>query len=461
MSNHPCKVLSLVLVLLFAGMPLAHAQEGDEISDIKAEIERLKEIYESEITRLEERIQNLEAREAGTAASAEQPAAARPATAGGVGTSPGRAMTTGNAFNPAIGVVFNGRFSAFRQDPEMYRVPGFPLFGEAGPGAEGFALDETELNLSGNVNDLFYASTTIAFDASDEGTEVELEEAYIQTLRLPSGLTLKAGRFFAALGYLNENHSHTDNFTTRPLPYQVFFGGDNYNDDGIQLSVVLPTTTYIQLGGGYFRGGDFPAGGAQHDGRGAFTAFARVGGDIGFSGSYRVGLSYLNADASGQTFGPEGGVFPDLLTFTGNTELLIADFKFQWSPHGNIQEKYIVLQGEYFHRSQDGFYDGIAYRGRDSGFYVEGVYKFTRGWRAGYRFAQLNPENNIPALLLGTQLDAMGHTPRNHSFIVDWARNEFSLVRLQFSHDQSQIFNDNRIFIQFIMSIGAHGAHNF
>ena len=448
-------MISMMITVWFSALPPVYANETDELSEIRAEMQRLREAYESEIARLEGRIDEMETRQAEQAVVAEQappPPPAPPAS---------RSSSAANAFNPGISVVFNGRFAAFQLNPETYMTPGFPLFGEAGPGPDGFSLGETELNLSANVNDLFYASTTIAFDASDEGTEVELEEAYIQTLKLPSGLTLKAGRFFAALGYLNENHSHTDNFSIRPLPYQVYFGGGNYNDDGVQLAVVLPTTTYIQLGGGIFRGGAYPAGGAAHDGVGAYSAFARFGGDIGFSTSWRFGLSYLHADAIDQILGPEDGGFPETLSYTGNNRLFIADFKFQWSPQGNINEKYLILQGEFFRRGQTGAYNGILYRGHDSGFYIEGVYKFTRGWRFGYRYSQLNPERNIPATLLETGLNSMGLTPRTHSLMVDWARNEFSLVRIQLSRDLSQRFADNRIFIQFIMAIGAHSAHNF
>jgi len=450
---------TLVAITFLVTISPAFAGEGDELAAIRTEMQKLKAAYEAEIARLEGRISELEARQENTEEVVQETRQAQyeaPAGAGGES----RATASGNAFNPAIGVIFNGRFSAFKQDPEMYYLPGFPLGAEVGPGPEGFALDETEINLSASVNDLFRASTTIAFDASEEGTEVELEEAFIQTLSLPHGMTLKAGRFFAALGYLNENHSHTDNFVNRPLPYMAFLGGQ-YNDDGVQLSMVLPTTLYVQLGAGLFRGGDFPAGGSPHGGVGSFTGFLRLGGDIGFSTSWRFGVSYLHADALGRETG-EGleYMFP-LLDFTGNTDLVILDGKLQWSPKGNATEEYLVLQGEYMRRFQDGTYNDIVYDGEDSGFYVEGIYKFARGWRTGYRFSQLSPETLIPLALEGTLLDGMGLKARTHSFMMDWSRNEFSTLRIQFTRENSRFVTDNRFFIQYIMSIGAHGAHNF
>lgn len=454
--------LRLILVAFFIG-PALQARAGDdkdELAEIRAEMERMKKAYEAEIARLEGRIDELESRQEATETTVADNNQAKYQAVSPPAGNASRASGDSNAFNPAIGVIFNGRVSAFRQDPEMYFLPGFPLGGEGGPGAEGFALDETELNLSASVNDLFRASATVALDASDEGTEVELEEAFIETLGLPHGLNLKFGRLFASLGYLNENHSHTDNFINRPLPNQAFLGGQ-YNDDGVELSVVLPTTLYVKFGGGIFRGGDFPAGGSANGGVGAFTAFLRLGGDIGAETTWRLGLSYLHADANGRETGQGLEDIFDLLDFTGNTDLVIIDGKLQWSPHGNTTRRYVTLQGEYMFRAQDGAFNDIAYHGNDSGFYVEGIYKFARGWRTGYRYAQLTPESVIPAGLIGTLVDGMGLNPKTHSFMIDWSRNEFSTLRIQFTRENSRFLTDNRFFIQFIMSIGAHGAHNY
>ena len=463
-------VLLMVLGLWLLAPPAAMAQTTEELAEIKAEMKLLREAYEARIGALEARIEQLEtqAKEAPeelqevppVAPAAPEPVFRAPAPAPAPPISSGRGTVTGAAFNPAIGVLFNGRFTSFQRDPDTYRLPGFPLGREVGPGPEGFALDETELNFSSNVNDLFYASLTAALEAGDGEVEIDLEEAFIQTLALPGGLTIKAGRFFAALGYLNENHSHTDNFAVRPLPYQAFLAGQ-FNDDGVQVSIVLPTDLYVQLGGGIFRGADFPAGGAANGGAGAYTGFLRVGGDVGFSHSWRAGFSYLHADASGRESGPEAGGPADLLVFDGNSDLLIADFKYQWAPNGNTTERYFVLQGEYFRRTQDGSFNGVPYDGEDGGWYLEGIYKFKRGWRVGYRYSQLDPERNVPTALLGTGLEPLSGRPRAHSVMLDWARNDFSLLRVQFTRDLSGLRGDSRFYIQYIMSIGAHGAHKF
>ena len=46
--------------------------------------------------------------------------------------------------------------------------------------------------------------------------------------------------------------------------------------------------------------------------------------------------------------------------------------------------------------------------------------------------------------------------------MVDWSPTEFSRVRLQFAADKArQGLTDNQVFVQYIYSLGAHGAHAF
>jgi hypothetical protein len=46
--------------------------------------------------------------------------------------------------------------------------------------------------------------------------------------------------------------------------------------------------------------------------------------------------------------------------------------------------------------------------------------------------------------------------------MVDWSPSEFSRIRLQIARDDSrQGQPDNQVFLQYIVSLGAHGAHTF
>ena len=46
--------------------------------------------------------------------------------------------------------------------------------------------------------------------------------------------------------------------------------------------------------------------------------------------------------------------------------------------------------------------------------------------------------------------------------MLDYTNSEFSRWRFQYNHNElSRTSNDNQFMIQYIMSIGAHGAHKY
>ena len=129
----------------------------------------------------------------------------------------------GNEFNPSIGIILNGKYSAYSQSDS--EIKGFGIGHEGERGSEGLAVDHSELNFSASIDDKFTGSLTAAIASHGSSDHVELEEAYIKTspgFNLPVGLSIKAGRAFWTLGYLNEHHAHSDDFADRPLHYRAF-----------------------------------------------------------------------------------------------------------------------------------------------------------------------------------------------------------------------------------------------
>ena len=230
--------------------------------------------------------------------------------------------TTGNAFNPSIGLILAGTYGSFKRDPEDYELPGFALGEETDPGPEGFSLGETELSLGANIDERFYGNAVISL--TPEGT-ADVEEAYFETLALGQGFTVKAGRFYSSVGYLNSVHSHAWDFVDQPLVYRAMLA-NQMSDDGVQVRWVAPTPLFLEIGGEALRGDSFPAGGAAHDGSGTKTAFVHVGGDVGVSNSWRAGVSYIRATAADR----ETGATPDV--FTGDSDTGIFDFIWKWAP---------------------------------------------------------------------------------------------------------------------------------
>ena len=279
---------------IFTGVLLAccitttpQVQAQDDIALLRKEIGQMRADYEARISALERKLETAE--EKAAMAPAKQPVVrvAEPAASG--------PRTGSNAFNPAIGVIFQGQAWAYDNDPGEYAIPGFPLGGESHPVTEGLALGETEIDINANVDDKFTAWLTMSMVIEDGEAAVEIEESWIETLSLPAGFSARFGRMFSNVGYLNEKHAHSWDFVDQPLAYKAFMGGQ-YIDDGARLSWVAPTDLYIELGGEILRGDLYPFVGASNSGFGTRTLHARLGGDVGFSHSWQAGISYLSGE---------------------------------------------------------------------------------------------------------------------------------------------------------------------
>jgi hypothetical protein len=335
-----------------------------------------------------------------------------------------------NAFNPAISLILDGVYAHHSMSPDDYARSGFPIVGEGGPLPRGLSLGETELAFAANIDDKFYGQATIALGIEDGDTQVELEEAYIETTALPRGFTLRAGRFLSNIGYLNSHHAHTDAFTERPLAYQAFVA-NAYDDDGVQLRWLAPLDFFLEAGGELFRGEHFPADGAGNGGIGARTLFVHAGGDVGAESSWLGGVSMLRTRADDAADG-----------FHGDSTLTIADLTWKWAPNGNTKDGGLTLRGEYFDEDR-------AASAQRRGAYLEGVWRINRIWDAGYRYDRL-------------WSDLASDDPMRHTLELTWHNSEFALVRLSLAHDEPrQDRSDNVVALQYQVNLGAHGAHKF
>ncbi|HZE13779.1 MAG TPA: hypothetical protein VE086_08480, partial [Chthoniobacterales bacterium] len=81
--------------------------------------------------------------------------------------------------------------------------------GDHDPQQRGFNARNAEIALDGAVDPYFegFANIVLKLDNNNE-TEIELEEAFLQTTNLPFGLQVKGGQFFDAFGRLNATHPH-------------------------------------------------------------------------------------------------------------------------------------------------------------------------------------------------------------------------------------------------------------
>jgi hypothetical protein len=437
------KHLPLACLLFICSPVLAQQDQNAELKALREEVRLMRTEYEARIAELEARLD---------AAEPAQSTDPEPFEAEPVYSAQTVSVARDSSFNPAIGVTFQGQAWSYQNDPDDYMIPGFPLGGEAGPAPEGLSLAETEITVSANVDDKFTAMLTVPIVIEDGDVVVELEEAWVETLVLPGGLALRMGRFFSDIGYLNSRHFHSWDFADQPLVYQAFLGGQ-YIDDGLQLRWLAPTDFYLELTGEVLRGDRYPAGGAANSGVGSTTLGFKTGADAGISNSWLFGFSWLRADADQRESGSED----EPLLFSGDSDLFIADFVWKWAPNGNSRQKSFVFQAEYLWRNEKGVYEvpaGVAgpWDQVQSGWYAQAVYQPFPRWRFGARVDHLSGD---------TPLYPVGDDPMRYSLMVDWSNSEFSRLRFQYNYDSASELTDNQFGLQYIFSIGAHGAHTF
>ncbi len=474
-------VMGAIAAALFSALP-AHANTSEaELQQLRAQLQELRQQYEQRLQALESRLN--QAQQA-PATPGTVPAAPVATTQAATATSPiatqAAAPSTsrkGNsAFNPAIGMILTGTYANLSKDPESWELSGFKLGGDGhglGPGKRGFSLGESEITFSANVDNLAYGALTLGLDGDNE---VEVEEAFVQSTALPYGLTLKGGRFYGALGYQNEQHAHTWSFVDLPLAHQAFLGGQ-YKQEGAQLKWVLPTEQYIELGAELGNGSAFPGGSEQaRNALGSTLLSARTGGDVGDSHSWRLGASWLRTKAQDRLWGlghaHEGEAAAEESRFTGTSRMWVLDGVWKWAPNGNAKRTNFALQGEYFRRTESGSATVVEgtdpainglYRSSQSGWYVQGVYQFVPQWRVGLRYDRLSSGSlRLGDPALADHLELPGYNPKRTSLMLDWSPSEFQRWRIQLNSDQArQGVKDTQFYLQYQMSLGAHGAHTF
>ncbi len=446
---------SVVMLTLFA-LPVSavHAQDAaGEIAELRKLVSEMKTDYELRINNLEQRLSRAEKMASGAERDAEEAIELAEQTA--IDQSAGASAP--NIYNPSIGAILVGGYADV--DSGWSEIPGFQPGGEIGTGESGFSIGEAEINLNASVDSRYFGNLTVGLH-EDEGTvEVDLEEAWLQTTDLPAGITVVGGRFFSESGYMNSFHFHMDDFTDRPLPYQAFYGG-RYSVDGIQARWLAPIGLMLELGTELNWGGGFPATANGESSPGAYSMFASLGGDVGDSHSWLVGLSHTSAEAIDRAAGHEHEPAPvPLETFTGDSDLTVFDFVWKWAPAGNNTNQNFKVQGEYFDRSEKGVFAGNDYDGNQDGWYLQGVWQFAPTWRVGLRHDEVTADNRgIPG---GTELESPGRTSYRDSLMFDWSPSEFSRLRLQYTSDNVLAQSDDQWYLQYIMSVGAHGAHQF
>lgn len=340
----------------------------------------------------------------------------------------------------------------------------------AGMRDQGLQLGHSDLTASGPLGRHLRAHIGAVFETHEGKLEKSLEEAFIETTSLPSGLQLRVGRFASQVGYLNQQHMHADDFTERPLLYRGFFGG-HWNDDGVRLNLTLPTSFYWMVGVEAFRGKKLVeeiAADTRDRKPGAMTLVTKIGDDLNRHHSWQLGLSYIQnrreaaLEDDEHDHGEGGGTEGDHehhhhhgAAFTGGKTWMV-DATWKWAPNGNNRDQQLRATFEAARITDLNRY--ATRRDKHEANAISLVYRFAPAWEVGgradwLRVRQPHGDHFHSGLL------------REHALMVAWKPSHMQVVRLQYSRQRDAVEFENpskrSVFLQYVLAFGAHGAHSF
>ncbi len=318
---------------------------------------------------------------------------------------------------------------------------------------KGFGLGHTELSLSGNVDQMFSGRLSTVLESHEGETELELEEAFINTIALPGGVDIRAGRFLSQVGYLNAQHTHGDHFSERPAVYRAMLGS-HYFDDGIRINALLPTPFYWRVGAEVFKG-ETLAGGEGDESVGVYTLSSKWGADFSDSSSWQFGLSYLKHRLTVEEAHEEDEDHDHShnAAYSGENTYLV-DAIWKWAPTGNAKNQQVILSGEYIY--SDDLNEYASDDDVNEGWYGSIVYRFHPQWAVGFRYGEVELKEAHDDHFHDQSLE-------DADVMLSWSPSHFSTVRLQYSSQDATGFDNanDTITLQYLMTLGAHSAHAF
>jgi hypothetical protein len=302
-------------------------------------------------------------------------------------------------------------------------------------------LHETEISLQSVVDPYARADFFVSFSRNPETGEygAEVEEGYLTTLSLPGHLQLKAGKFKQNFGKINSVHPHALSFVDMPNAYVRFFGEEGLNDEGLQLSWLLPNHAFFQeltleLTDGPRESPSFIRAPVNN-----YVKLARLKNfwDLTANATLEFGLSGVSGENSTKGITNIGGV----------------DLTYKWKPVKFNTYKSFTFQNE-FYFSNAKIYDATV---NSIGWYSLINVQVSRRWFVTGRYDYSNAPYSAQFVEQAV------------SATLGWYATEFQKIELEgkttFANElvAENNFEKNyeQAFLRWIFVIGTHGAHQY
>lgn len=394
-----------------------------------------------------------------------------------------------NRFNPAFGVVFETIAGYTQRRMRFVDGDGDDAGGEVGtklPAGFSSALRTIELFAAADVDPFaraYLIASGHAEGVNSRGSEefgkavFEIEEAAIQTTSLPYNLSIRGGRFFADWGYLGRRHAHDLPQIDIPPTLALYMGNGN-RTDGVELSWLAPTDTYLALTAGYGFNFGFVGEGPLSNIRTQVIQGSTVFGslrtykDLTDDHNVELGFSFLYTP---QSRVPEAGELAFLAVDEDDPidrHTFNVDFHYRWYPLGRGLRQSLSFHGEIlydFGQGRRSIFGKTKSRGAWGG-YAYAEYRLNKQWRPGFRF-DYHQMPSEPALITNPKTGNPGSTVNTsgkrtsavtYSPYVTFYPSEFQRFVLQYNHSRyGNTFDpQNQVLLQWQVVIGSH-QHGF
>ncbi len=335
-------------------------------------------------------------------------------------------------------------------------------------------MHESELGLQEVIDPYVRGDVFLTFGEQGVG----LEEGYFTFTSLPGSFQLKVGKMRAAFGKVNTTHNHVLPWIDRPLVTQNLVGGeDGIDDAGFSVSRILPAPKgiFLEATAQLFRGDSENVFSASKRSDVSTVGHLRLYRDISESTNLDLGGSY----ARGQS--PFG---------TGTNQLFGTDLTLRWKPLRRAIYHSFTGRAEFVWARTSAQPTALSILGallseapasstaKPFGYYASGEYQLGRRWFLGGRFDQsergqclaTNPASSgcsqPTTLSIGLNPVTLANDKllrdTGGSLLLTYRPSEFSQIRGQL---RRTAYGDgpvaNEVLFQFILSMGAHGAHPF
>ncbi len=276
-------------------------------------------------------------------------------------------------------------------------------------------------------------------DAHCDHWAFHVEEAYYTFNTLPYGLQLKLGKFRAAFGKANQQHRHSLGWVDYPRVVQYYFGNEGLAGTGGSLSWLVPNPWdhYLELTYETFKNDSHAlfAGSDADD----LTHLVHVKNfwDLSPASTLELGLTVATAPN-------------DTRHGQNRTWVEGIDLTYKWRPLKAGLYKSFTWANEAFCVQKD--YANSLDNEHSWGMYSAADYQFARRWSTGLRYDYAEwPDNR-------------SEREHNYSSYLTFKQSEFAYWRLGYMHRDMSYgskCDDDQLFLQLNVSLGAHPAHAY